>query len=499
MPRRPVTLPLVLPPRDNRTPAYQWLYGAIRREIAAGQLGAGLRLPATRDLATQYGLSRGTVVAAFEMLQAEGYVEGRIGSGTRVTGALPLTGRALRPGQSSDAPAATRRRLSIASRRIQPFHQHARASGRAFRANQPALDLFPAAAWTRVANRRLRRASADLLLGTEPLGYPPLRAAIADYLGASRGVACTPDRIAIVSGVQEALGVVASLLVNPGDAVCLEDPGYTGAHRVLSAAGARLIPVPIDGDGAVVPSRRGSPRLAYLTPAHQFPLGVSMSLTRRAQWLEWARATAAVIVEDDYDSEFRYSGRPLSALQGLDRDGQVVLVGSVSKVLCPSIRIGYLVVPPDLVEPLSAWLSVTSRHVSPLTQAVLCDFIADGHFARHLRRMRDVYAERLGALLEGAARLLSGRLDVTAVDVGLQTVGYLKGGVTGEAVAHAAAERDVEVRPLARYVRTAAVPEGLQLGFAAADVAEIGRGLRELARVLDRLRRSAGPAATGPA
>jgi GntR family transcriptional regulator / MocR family aminotransferase len=486
MPRRPVTLPLVLPPRDDRTPAYQWLYGAIRGEIAAGQLGAGLRLPATRDLARQYGLSRGTVVAAFEMLQAEGYVQGRIGSGTRVTGALPPTGRLPRPGQAGEAPAAARRRLSSASRRIQPFHQHARASGRAFRANQPALDLFPVAAWTRVANRRLRRASADLLLGTEPLGYPPLRAAIADYLGASRGVACTPDRIAIVSGVQEALGVVASLLVNPGDTVCLEDPGYTGAHRVLSAAGARLIAVPIDGDGAVVPARRGSPRLAYLTPAHQFPLGVSMSLTRRAQWLEWARATAAVIVEDDYDSEFRYSGRPLSALQGLDRDGQVVLVGSLSKVLCPSIRVGYLVVPPDLVEPLAAWLSVTSRHVSTLTQAVLCDFIADGHFARHLRRMRDVYAERLGALLEGAARLLSGRLDVTAVDVGLQTVGYLKDGVTGESMARAAADHDVEVRPLARYARSVVVPEGLQLGFAAADVAEIGRGLRELARVLER-------------
>jgi GntR family transcriptional regulator/MocR family aminotransferase len=486
MPRRPVTLPLVLPPRDDRTPAYQWLYAAIRREIAAGQLGAGLRLPATRDLARQYGLSRGTVVAAFDMLQAEGYVEGRIGSGTRVTTALPPTGRLAPAGQTGGPPALGRRRLSIARRRVQPFHQHARASGRAFRANQPALDLFPTATWTRVANRRLRRASGDLLLGTEPLGYPPLRASIADYLGASRGVACTADRIAIVSGVQEALGVVVSLLVNPGDAVCLEDPGYTGAHRVLSAAGARLIPVPIDGEGAVVPARRGSPRLAYLTPAHQFPLGVSMSLTRRAQWLEWARATAAVIVEDDYDSEFRYSGRPLSALQGLDRDGQVILVGSVSKVLCPSIRIGYLVVPPDLVEPLSAWLSVTSRHVSTLTQAVLCDFIAQGHFARHLRRMREVYAERLGALLDGATRLLAGRLDVTAVDVGLQTVGYLRGGVTGEAVARAAAAHDVEVRPLARYARTMPVPEGLQLGFAAADVPEIDRGLHELARFLDR-------------
>jgi len=280
--------------------------------------------------------------------------------------------------------------------------------------------------------------------------------------------------------------VVANLLVNPGDAVCLEDPGYTGAHRVLAAAGARLIPVPVDHDGAMVPGRRGSPRLAYLTPAHQFPLGVSMSLTRRAQWLEWARITGAVIVEDDYDSEFRYSGRPVSALQGLDRAGRVVFVGSFSKVLCPSLRVGYLVLPPDLVDPVSAWLSVTSRHVSTLTQAVLCDFLASGHFVRHLRRMRDVYAERLAALLDGAARLVRGRLDVTTVEVGLQTVGYLAGGVSADEVTRAVAMRDVEVRPLARYARAVAVPEGLQIGFAAAAVPEISRGLTELARVLER-------------
>jgi GntR family transcriptional regulator/MocR family aminotransferase len=489
MPRRPVTLPLVLPPRDDRTPAYQWLYAAIRAEIAAGQLGAGLRLPATRDLARQYGLSRGTVVTAFDLLRAEGYVEGRIGSGTRVTAAVPMPPRLSRLGMP-DIAAARPRRLSDASRRVQPFLQHAQASGRAFRANQPALDLFPTASWARVATRRLRRASADLLVGAEPLGYPPLRAAIADYLGASRGVAATPDQIAIVSGVQEALGVLSGVLVNRGDAVCLEDPGYTGAHRVLAAADARLIPVPIDPDGAVVPLRRGAPRLAYLTPAHQFPLGVSMSLTRRAQWLDWAGATGAVIVEDDYDSEFRYSGRPVSALQGLDRHGHVVLVGSFSKVLCPALRVGYLVVPSDLIEPVSAWLSVSSRHVSTLTQAVLCDFIADGHFVRHLRRMRDVYAERLGVLVEGAARLLRGRLDVTAVEVGLQTVGYLAAGLSADAVTRAAAARDVEVRPLSRYARTAPVPEGLQIGFAAAAVPEIERGVRELARVIELPRRS---------
>jgi len=485
MPRRPVTLPLVLPARDPRTPAYQWLYRALRTAIAGRQLGPGQRLPATRDLARQYGVSRGTVVAAFELLHADGYVEGRTGSGTRVSAALPAGPAELRAG----APVVARpRRLSRAARRVTPFVQHAAASARAFRANQPDLDLFPAAEWARVASRSVRRATADLRLGCEPLGYPPLREALADYLTLSRGVSCTPARIAVVSGVQEALAAVAHLFVNPGDVVGLEDPGYTGAHRVFASAGARVLPIGIDADGARVPDRRVVMRLAYLTPAHQFPLGMAMSLARRVQWLAWARATGAVLVEDDYDSEFRYAGRPMPALQGLDHDGAVIFVGSLSKVLCPSVRVGYLVVPDDLVDPVAAWLSVSSRHVSPLLQATLAAFIAEGHFARHLRRARDVYAARLGALVEGSARWLAGRLEVTRVEVGLQTVGYLTGGATGEAVVRAAAERDVEVRALGRYARTRPVRDGLQLGFAAADEAEIGRGLRELARVLAQSR-----------
>ncbi len=482
MPRRPVTLPLVLPPRDARTPACQWLSRALRAAIGSGQLGPGHRLPATRDLARQYGLSRGTVVAAFEVLHADGYLEARIGAGTHVSAALP-SGRVV-GAVPADAP-APRRRFSAAASRITPFVQHASASARAFRANQPALDLFPAALWARVAARAVRRAPADLRLGCEPLGYPPLRAAIADYLTVSRGVSCRPAQIAVVSGVQDALAVVAHLFVNPGDPVGLEDPGYTGAHRVFASAGARVVPLAVDADGAVVPSRRRSLRLAYLTPAHQFPLGMAMTLARRVQWLAWARATGAVLVEDDYDSEFRYSGRPMSALQGLDRDGAVIFVGSLSKVLCPSLRVGYLVVPDDLVDRVSAWLSVASRHVSPLLQATLADFMTAGHFSRHLRRARDVYAGRRAALLAGAARWLAGGLEVAPVEVGLQTVGYLTGRVTADAVARAAAARDVEVRPLSRYVRTAVVREGVQIGFAAADVLEIERGVEVLARAID--------------
>ncbi len=487
MPRRSVTLPLVLPPREPRTPAYQWLSRALRAAIGAGHLGPGHRLPATRDLARQYGLSRGTVVAAFEVLHADGYLEGRIGSGTRVSAALPAASRAAAAASSAASP-SPRRRLSTAAARVTPFVLHGTASTRAFRANQPALDLFPASVWARVAAAAVRRASADLRLGCESLGYPPLRAAIADYLTVSRGVSCRPEQVAVVSGVQDALAVIAHLFVDPGDAVGLEDPGYTGAHRLFASAGARLAPIAIDADGAVVPARRRRLRLAYLTPAHQFPLGMAMTLARRLQWLAWARATGAVLVEDDYDSEFRYSGRPMAALQGLDHNGSVIFVGSLSKVLCPSLRVGYLVVPDDLVDRVAGWLSVSSRHVSPLLQAALADFMTEGHFARHLRRARDVYAARRGALLDGAARWLGGRLHVTPVEVGLQTVGYLTGGVSAEAVARAVAARDVEVRPLARYARTLPVREGLQMGFAAADEAEIARGVETLARAIDHSR-----------
>ena len=483
MPRRATSLPLALPPRPQDTPAYLWLYREIRAHIVNGRLEPGRRLPSTRDLARQYGLSRGTAVTAFEMLLAEGYLESASGSGTRVSQALPGARAASRDlGKRVGLPA---RRLSAAARRVTPFQQHDAASRTAFRANQPALDLFPTADWARAATRTLRHAPASLLVGGDPRGYRPLRSAIAEYLAVSRGVACDADRVIVVSGMQEALALTATVLVNPGDRVHVEDPGYVGAARVMHMLGARLESVAVDDDGARVPTTRTPATLAYLTPAHQFPLAVSMTMTRRQQWLAWARTTGAVIFEDDYDSEFRYAGHPVSALQGLDRDGVVLFAGSFSKVLCPSLRIGYLVLPPDLVDPFSAALSVMSRHASPLSQAILARFIDEGHFARHLRRMRDVYAERHAALIEGARRWLEGRLDVRAVNAGLQTVGMLARGHDGTSVAKRAAEQGVEVVPLARHARSPLEQDGVQMGFAAVPPEEIARGVQVLARLLD--------------
>jgi GntR family transcriptional regulator/MocR family aminotransferase len=493
MAKQTTQLALMLPPREPGLPASRWLYGALRAAILEGRLRPGARLPATRDLARHYGLSRGTILDAFEQLKAEGYVEATVGSGTYVTRILPdrllevarpTRGRAVREGT---AERREPRRLSAYGRRVGLFENLESGPARAFRAHQPALDLFPTTLWAQIAARRLRRATTSLLLSCPPLGYPPLQEAVADYLTTSRGVRCSSEQVAIVSGVQEALDLVARLWVNPGDRVAIEDPGYLGAALVFEAFGANLVPIPLDDQGlAFGDSPLAGTRLVYVTPAHQFPLGVSMSLPRRLALLEWARTSGAMIFEDDYDSEYRYSGRPMPALQGLARHGQVLFAGSFSKVLFPSLRLGYLVVPDDLVDRFAAVQSLTHRHAPLLEQAVLTDFLAAGHFGRHLRRMREVYAERLSVLLESAGERLAGLLELSRVEAGLQTIGLLGGGIDAKAAVRAAARRGVEVAPLSRYTRGQRVPEGLLLGFAAVDPQEIRRGVGELAVALER-------------
>jgi GntR family transcriptional regulator / MocR family aminotransferase len=478
-------LPFVLPRRQTGVSMARWLYEALRAEILEGRLRPGARLPATRELASQYRVARGTVVAAFEQLASEGYVEGSVGSGTFVNRVLP--DELLDVGRASpargDLTARTKRRVTRIAET--PFDGFSPRRPRAFRTDLAAVDLFPTTLWAQLTARRQRRASASFLLGCEPLGYPPLRNAIAGYLTSSRGVRCTADQIAIVSGVQEALDLVARLVLHRGDRVCVEDPGYPGASSIFEAAGARVVSVPVDEDGLELRARllRGA-RLVYLTPAHQFPTGATMGLPRRLELLDWARDANALLFEDDYDSEFRYSGRPIPALQGLDTHGLVLFAGTFSKVLFPALRIGYLVLPPDLVAPFDGAISLTRRHAPLLEQAVLCDFIVDGHFGRHLRRMRQIYGERLAVLLDRARHELAGALELSNIEAGLQTTGWLAPGIDGESVAAAAAERDVDVVPLARYARRKLKRDGLQLGFAAVDAQEIRRGVRELAIAL---------------
>src|SRR6185503_1716557 len=305
-------------------------------------------------------------------------------------------------------------------------------------------------------------------------------------LNLARGVRCTAEQVAIVNGVQEAIDLVARLLVEPGDRVAVEDPGYAGAARVFEAIGARLVSLPVDDEGAVLQrARLRGVRLVYITPAHQYPLGVTMSLPRRLALLDWARQSGARILEDDYDSEYRYAGRPVPALQGLDGGDAVLFAGTFNKVLFPSLRLGYLVLPQNLVEHAAAARSIVVRHPPVFEQRVLVDFIEAGHFGRHLRRMREVYAERLSVLLDAAREQLGELLDLSPIEAGLHTVGRLATGFDAEAVARAAAARHVEVVPLSRFFRDAPPIQGLQFGFAAVDAREIRRGVRELAAVLD--------------
>jgi GntR family transcriptional regulator / MocR family aminotransferase len=491
MRKRKTSFDLTLSPRDARTPAFRWLYQTVRAGILDGRLRPGLCLPATRDLARQYGLSRGTIVNAFDQLKSEGYLEGSMGSGTYVSTILPDALLQVSSDPKSQPRAQVlegkpKRRVSNYAKRLRHFSNFQLRPSRAFRANLPALDLFPTTLWAQITAKRLRRASMNLLLGCDSMGYRPLREAVADYLVTSRGVNCVPDQIAIVSGVQEALDLVARIFLDPGDRVSMEEPGYIGAAMVFEAAGANVSAVPLDDQGMKLhPQRLRGSRLLYVTPGHQFPLGITMSLPRRLALLEWAGRSGALIFEDDYDSEYRYSGRPVPALQGLDRDGLVLLAGSFSKVLFPSLRLGYLLIPSDLLHYFAANLSVTSRHAPVLEQAVLCDFISQGHFGRHLRRMRQVYAERRSVLLESARQHLAGLLEISSVEAGLQTVGWLGGAMNAESATRAAAARGVEVVPLSAYHRGRATREGLQLGFAAVDAKEIRRGVTELAIALE--------------
>jgi GntR family transcriptional regulator/MocR family aminotransferase len=493
--RRASSFELILPPRPDGVPSFHWLRNALRTEILKGRIMPGSKLPASRELARQYQLSRGTILAALDELQAEGYLEGRRGSGTYVSQILP---EHLLPSQeiseselSGSTPSGPH--LSAYATRVRPYALHVRPENSAFRTNLPALDLFPTTLWAQLTGRRLRAATTRDLLGCEAQGYRPLREAIANYAHTSRGIHCTPEQVMVVSGVQEGLDLAARLLLNPGEKVLVEDPGYQGAYAVFGALGARIVSMRLDAEGAAPrESDFRSCRFVYVTPGHQYPVGMTMSLQRRLQLLAWAKKYGTPIFEDDYDSEFRFSGRPIPAMQGLDHSGKVIFCGSFNKVMFPSLRLGYLVVPRNLVDVFAQTKAMTTRHQSLLDQAVLCDFIEQGHLGRHLRRMRKIYEERFKILLASAQQYLADYLEIATIEAGLQTVGRFRSnlvakGISAEAVAQRAALNDIDVVPLSGYCHTVSIPEALQIGFAAVHEKEILRGVLKLASVFQQL------------
>lgn len=483
---------LSLPPRSAEETPGRWLGRALREVIREGRLPAGARLPSSRRLAEQHGIARGTVTEAFEEMVTEGYLVGSHGSGTYVSDSLPDDFFQPKPTRRSPGATPLQQPPALAARagdlQRSPFYGvFSDPRPRAFRAYQPAVDEFPVDLWARIASRRMREASRQQLLTVDEFGWLPLRQAMAEHLAVTRGLRCVAEQVMVVSGTQHALDMITRLLLNPGDAVWMEDPGYPGACAMLKAAGTKVVPVPVDEHGmqvSVAKRRAPQARMAYVTPANQFPLGTLLSLERRLQLLVWARENRAWIFEDDYDSEFRFTGRPLSALQGLQPEANVIYSCSCNKMLFPTLRIGFLVLPPVLVEPARRARSLLDRHPSLLDQLVLTEFIEQGHFSRHLRKMRQAYAEKHAVLTDAVAARLSGTLTLGRCDTGLQTTAWLPPHLEDRAFAQRMAVENVEVMPLSNYAQQWPVKNAVHLGFAAVNAKELKRGVAALEKVL---------------
>ena len=484
---------LVSPRLDSDAPAplYRQLYDRLRRAILSGNLGPGSKLPSTREMALELGIARNTVMTAYEQLLTEGYVEGELGSGTYVSKALPehLLNACLpgRPGAGTPGrcPKPSLRGASLAAI-PNPFNP-VQKTACPFCLGWPALDAFALELWARLTARYWRNKLSHLLAYGDPAGYWPLREAIAAYLATSRGVQCHPSQVIVVSGSQQGLDLAARVLLDPRDSAWIEDPGYNGARGAFLAADVRLIPVPVDEEGMNFPSVAGKQpkvRLAYVTPAHQYPLGITMSMSRRLALLDWANHADAWILEDDYDSEYRYAGRPLAALQGIDSQERVIYLGTFSKVLFPSLRLGYLVVPRSLIDAFTRVRALSDGYSSTLSQAVLAEFLTAGHFARHVRRMRQLYAERQEVFLRAAQRELRGLLEVGPCDGGMHLIGWIDHGMDDRVIARRARAGGVVTTPLSSLASRPLKRAGLMLGYTALDSRSIRDGVRRLAAIL---------------
>jgi GntR family transcriptional regulator / MocR family aminotransferase len=475
---------------DREEPLHRQVYRELARLILAGRLTAGSRLPSSRELARELGVARNTVLSALDQLTSEGYVEGRRGSGTYVATdlpdapPLPIEGRPQRGSGRRFPPLAPRARALADGR-----HAPARLSG-LLAPGVADPGEFPFELWARLLAKSWRRPSLALATGGAAGGLLSLRAAIADYLRLLRGVRCEAEQVIIVSGTRQGLDLTARLLIEPGETAWLEDPGYLGLRGPLAAAGAKLVPVPVDAEGLDLASapRHPNPRFISVTPSHQYPLGMTMSLPRRLQLLERARQADAWIFEDDYDSEWRYRGRPLAALQGLDPDGRVIYAGSFSKVLFASLRIGYLVVPRQALDAFLSARATLDDQPSLIAQPALAAFLAEGHFAAYLRRQRRIYRQRQELALAAARKHLAGLLDVPADPGGLHLAGYLEPALAKRmddvTASRRAGEAGIAVPPLSRYWIGRAPRQGLLLGYAAMPDAAIEPAFQRLARAL---------------
>lgn len=469
--------------RTSNSPLFRQLYAAVKQAILSGALPAGMQLPPSRVFCQHLSISRQTVLNAYELLLAEGYLSGTVGRGTYVNVDLPKL-PVKRAVENAKLTRPIGPSLSKRGRRFVEFGVLASANqdrSRAFRVSMPGLDVFPFDVWSRLEARRWRHHEDKLGYG-DPAGYGPLRELLAVYLKTARGVVCHPEQIIITSGSQQALYLLASTLLDPGDRAWVESPGYRGAISALYAAQAELCHIPVDQEGLDVDfAARHYPhaKVVCVTPSHHLPLGMTMSLQRRLDLLAWAKAHSAWVIEDDYDSEYRYKGAPLASLQSLDKNGNVVYIGTMSKVLFPGLRLGYMVLPPELVAHVTQAKAIVDRHTAIMPQMVLADFISEGHFGRHIKRTRKLYAQRQAALLDAIHTYLPDELHCGPAEGGLDLAVHFKKLRSENTVVQAGLAAGLELRPLsfflspkAEYVSPLFSP-GLLLGFSSLTEHEI--------------------------
>jgi len=495
--------------RAELTPMQEQIAAFFRRAIADGRLGPGARLPSTRSLAEQMTVARNTVSLAYERLAAEGYVEGRRGGGTRVARDLPdltpsvPTATRTAPVEQAPVRLARAARIMLAER-VGTSGAGAGAIPEPLQPGRPGLDAFPGRVWARLAGRFWRETPATDFGYGDPAGHPMLRQALARYLGAFRGLSLDPDAIIVTSGAQQAIDLVARALLDPGDAVVLEEPCYPGLRGPMAATGARLVAVPVDAEGLdVAAARRRAPnaRLVTVTPTHHFPLGVTLSLGRRRALVDWAGGTGSGVngagdggpwvLEDDYDGEFRYGGKPVPPLKALDGAGRVLYVGTVSKALAPALRIGFVAAPSPLAEPLVRLRGHFDRQPALDAQVILARFLDDGHMAGHLRRMRTLYRDRRDALADALEGALGVRARVERPDTGINLTVDLEAGPTDLAVVEAARARGVSPAPLSGFYRGTARRNGLLIGFASLPRARASWAARMVREAIDAAGRGA--------